>query len=311
LDQLVCELTERCPPGCRCVHRPANATLHVYCSDTNLTVLPLQLPELPKSYTKYKMDFSNNRGLRRLDHRDYFVNTSILDVSNCNLESIDIETWKDLSNIKDVFLDGNQLQSLPSSVGTVNLETASFSLSNNPWRCSCDSNWMSSWLKSVNNSLINPNAITCSSPSRFRNRNIMSISNKAFCEDPVSEAVKKWLTIVLSSVAGAIIALLSVGFIVYRLRVKLHTKWKFHPFDRDECLGEDMYYDVFLCCSSEDHDPEGLRILETVEANGYRVCYHYRDFVPGSRIMENIEASITHSKRTVCLLTGNFIRRFA
>ena len=59
LDQFVCELTERCPSGCRCVHRPANATLHIYCSNTNLTVLPLELPELPKSYTKYKLDFSN------------------------------------------------------------------------------------------------------------------------------------------------------------------------------------------------------------------------------------------------------------
>jgi len=29
LDQFVCELTERCSSGCRCVHRPANATLHV------------------------------------------------------------------------------------------------------------------------------------------------------------------------------------------------------------------------------------------------------------------------------------------
>ena len=91
LDQFACELTERCPPGCRCVHRPANATLHVYCSNTNLTVFPLELPELPKSYTKYKLDFSNNRQLRRLEHRDYLVNTSILDVSNCNLDSIDFE----------------------------------------------------------------------------------------------------------------------------------------------------------------------------------------------------------------------------
>ena len=45
LDQFVCELTEHCPPGCRCVHRPANATLHVYCSNTNLTALPLELTE--------------------------------------------------------------------------------------------------------------------------------------------------------------------------------------------------------------------------------------------------------------------------
>ena len=114
LDQFVCELTEHCPPGCRCVYRPENATLHVDCSNTNITVLPFELPALPKSYTKYNLDFSNNRLLRHLEHRDYFVNTSILDISDCSLDTIDFELWKDLANISQVFLDGNRLQSLPS-----------------------------------------------------------------------------------------------------------------------------------------------------------------------------------------------------
>jgi len=309
LDQFVCELTERCPPGCRCVHRPANATLHVYCSNTNLTVLPLQLPKLPKSYTKYKLDFSNNRGLHRLEHRDYFVNTSILDVSNCHLDSVDFKMWNDLAHIQKVFLDGNRLQSLPSSVAAVSLEKVRLSLGRNPWRCSCDAGWMSSWLKSVSDSLTTPTQITCATPSRLRNRGIMSVSSGAFCADPTNQAVKRALTISLSSTAAVIIVLLSVVVIVYLLRVKFYTRWKFHLFDRDECLGEDMDYDVFLCCSSEDDDPEGRRIVEAVEGRGYRVCYHYRDFRPGL-IMDNIEASVTRSKRTVCLLTKNFIRRF-
>jgi len=69
-----------------------------------------------------------------------------------------------------------------------------------------------------------------------------------------------------------------------------------------------MDYDVFLCCSSLDDQPLGDGILDSVEANGYRVCYHERDFVPGL-IMDNIEASVTRSKRTACLLTSNFIQR--
>ena len=221
LDQFVCELTERCPLGCRCVHRPANATLHVYCSNANLTVSPLDLPKLPKSYAKYKLDFSNNRGLHHLEHRNYFVNTSILVVSNCNLDSVDFETWKDLTNMTHVFLDRNQLQALPSSVATVSLERSRFSLSKNPWKCSCDASWMSNWLKSVNSSLAAPNAITCSSPSRLRMINIMSIDGKDFCEDPISEAVKATLTKSLSSVIGVVAIVICIGITVYRLRVCL------------------------------------------------------------------------------------------
>ena len=177
LNDLVCELKESCPSACRCVHRPANATLHVYCSNTNITVLPFELPELPKSYTKYKLNFSNNRFLRRLEYRDYFVNTSILDVSNCNLDSSDFVMWMKLANITQVFLAGNRLQSLPSSVASVSLETAHIGLGRNPWKCSCDAIWMSGWLKSVNHSLINPDGIACSSPQRLKDRKMLDISD--------------------------------------------------------------------------------------------------------------------------------------
>jgi len=310
LDQFVCELTERCPAGCRCVHRPANATLHVYCSNTNLTVLPFELPKLPKSYTKYIVDFSNNRGLHRLEYRAYFVNTFILDVSNCNLDSVYLQMWKDLKNIPHVLLGGNQLQSLPSDVAAVSLEKTNISLGRNPWKCSCDASWMSSWLKSVNRSLITPNAITCDTPPRFRNRNIMSISSKAFCVDPTSEAVKRTQTITLSSTVAVVAVALSVCVIVYRLRVRLYTRWKFHPFDRDECLAEDMYFDVFLSCSCNDNLPHENRIRQQLEQRGYRVCYPPRDFIAGEPIADNIYNAVVRSKRTVCLLTAQFLQRF-
>jgi len=309
LEELVCEVTERCPPGCRCVHRPANATLHLYCSNANFTALPLELPQLPKSYTKYKLDFSNNR-LRRLERRDYFVNTSILDVSNCNIHSIDLEMWNDLANIMNVFLDGNQLQSLPSSIATVSLKIAHFSLRRNPWKCSCDASWMSSWLKSVNSSINNTNEVTCSFPSRLQNKQIMNISSEAFCVDPTSVAVKRALTVSMSSVVGAAVFLISIGVIVYRLRVKLYTRWKFHPFDRDECLREDMIYDVFLSCSSDNNLPHGNGIREQLEERGYRVCYPPRDFLAGETVYDNIYNAIVRSKRTVCFVTPQFLQRF-
>ena len=310
LDQFVCELTERCPPNCRCVHRPANATLHVYCSHTTVTALPLELPKLPKSYTKYKLDFSNNRGLRHLEHRDYFVNTSILDVSNCSLDSLDFDIWRELANISQVFLDGNQLESLPSSVAAVSLERTHIGLGRNPWKCSCDASWMSSWLESVKHRLATTSDVTCSTPPRFLKRNIMSISNEAFCEDPTREAVKRTLTISISSTVAVVIVLLSVAVIVHRLRVKLYTRWKLHPFDRDECLGEDMVYDVFLSCSSDDNLPHGNGIRQQLEQRGYRVCYPPRDFIAGEAIFENIYNAVVRSRRTVCLLTAPFLQRF-
>jgi len=138
----------------------------------------------------------------------------------------------------------------------------------------------------------------------------MSINSEAFCVDPTSEAVKRTLTISLSSTAAVVTVVLSICLIIRRLRVKLYTKWKFHPFDRDECLGEDMVYDVFLSCSSNDNLPHGNGIRQQLEQHGYCVCYPPRDFIAGEPISNNIYNAVVRSKRTVCLLTAQFFQRF-
>jgi len=186
LEQFVCELNERCPSGCRCVHRPANATLHIYCSNTNLTALPLELP-IPKSYTKYKLDFSNNLLLRRLEHRDYFVNTSILDVSNSDIQQVEsADVWKDILKIPQLNLYGNKLTSLPQSTVSLNVTTVSLNIAKNPWNCSCDNKWMHGWLNAIKDRLTQN--VLCYSPHWLSGKNIMHTREKEFCDDPVVEA---------------------------------------------------------------------------------------------------------------------------
>ena len=232
----VCLLTERCPVGCVCVHRPENATLHIYCSNRNLTHLPLELPKLPDSRMKYKLDFSKNRRLYHLEYYDYFINTSILDVSNSGVD--DIEDWEEIAKIPDVNLFGNKISTLPSTFLSTNITTAKLNLANNTWDCSCDNKWMSKWLGSIADRLTQK--VLCYSPSRLHGKNIAQIDDEEFCVDPASEAVKRALPISLSSVATVLLVLLSIGVTIYRFRVKLYARWKFHPFDCDECLGEDM-----------------------------------------------------------------------
>ena len=310
LKEFVCELTDRCPSGCQCVYRPANFTLHVYCSAANLSSLPLDLPPLPKKNVKYKLDFSNNKLLRRLEHRPYFVNTSILDVSNCSLIDIALGDLRDVRCLSVVNLRGNQIQSFPGQANTVNI-SATLLIGGNPWRCSCDNSWMIGWLQSLSGQISDPGDITCASPAQMYGRNILKSTVEDFCVDPVKSASKSYIITIIISLSSAVataVLLIVFRMLLYKFRVKLYTKWNFHPFDRDECHGEDMDYDVFLCCSSVDYDPHGRHILELIESKGYRVCYHEYDFPPGL-ILENMGQAIERSKRTVCLVSTNFRMR--
>ena len=134
---------------------------------------------------------------------------------------------------------------------------------------------------------MDPGDIICRSPARMYNRNILKSTEDDFCADPIQHN----LTIALSAVSAVvaiIVMLVIAGLLTYKLKEKCYKRLKFHPFDRDECLGEDMDYDVFLCCSSDDDRPHGRDILQRIETNGYRVCYHERDFLPGQLIMNNM-----------------------
>ena len=328
LSEFVCEMSDRCPPSCRCVNRPVNCTVHVYCSAANLSSLPLDLPPLPKSTYSYKLDFSNNKLLRRLEHRQYLGNTSVLDVSNCAIDFVDLNALREFAAMPSklygperlfanghvnaishvvmprVFLHGNRIESLSFAVTDVNLTSVQLTLNDNPWRCSCDNRWMIAWFRSLSLGAY-VGDVLCESPSRLRGRSVIESDEVDFCVDPL----KRMLTIVLSSTMSVMASLIMLGFALHCLRVRLYKRWKFHPFDRDECAGEDMDYDVFLCCSSDDNTPHGLLIMQLVEAKGYRVCYHVRDFLAGGPITENMMQSVARSKRTVCFVSRYFLQR--
>jgi len=237
--------------------------MHVYCYNANLTILPRKLPFLSEGHYTYKLNFSNNRLLSRLEHRGYFANTSTLDVSNCGIDRV--ENWKELFSLNYVYLHGNRLTPLPRLVATLDVFPQYLSLYNNPWSCYCEDSWMARWLSSVSQHLLNPNYISCASPIKQRGKNILQNSDDEFCEDHVMRS----LFIGIASVIVVLLIVSVIGVIVYRVRVKLYTRCthlytrcKLHPFDRDECLGEDIDYDVFISCSSVDDLPHGDGIRE-------------------------------------------------
>lgn len=273
--------------------------------------MPSDIPPLPKSSVRYKIDLQNNPQLIHIDNRDYFVNVSTLDVSKSGVELVNPTAWRNLvtPNIdRHILLSENRLISLPQdAITSVSISPAiRIALNNNPWLCSCENRWFVGWLTSINSSLLNANNILCDSPERLRGRNVLSVSEEEFCTDPVIAYVQKVLP---TSVAAIFILNLFMCLAVYRWRVRIFVRWNFHPFDRDECVGEDMKYDVFLCCSYNDHAEHGIQILEELESKGFRVCYHLRDFTPGLEIMDNITFAVTHSKRTICLVSDNFLNR--
>ncbi|XP_062612109.1 toll-like receptor 4 [Saccostrea cucullata] len=105
---------------------------------------------------------------------------------------------------------------------------------------------------------------------------------------------------------------LTVG-IFYRYRWKLRyffymTKSRYHGYKavRSESQS-DFKYDAFVSYADEDLPFVQKMILELEKNNEIRLCIHHRDFVPGYDIAENIITAVNKSRKTIIILSPNFI----
>ena len=112
-------------------------------------------------------------------------------------------------------------------------------------------------LESLSDKTVNPMGLLCKTPEWLENRNVVELNDTHFCgsqstrSEPshtgahLAEAESSKITI---SLIGGIVLLIFVVVLLLELlrtfRFKLYKYTKIHPFDRDECHGEDMDFDV-------------------------------------------------------------------
>lgn len=93
------------------------------------------------------------------------------------------------------------------------------------------------------------------------------------------------------------------------IKVYLFSKNMCLWFFAEEDIDKNKTYDVFMSYSHKDAGfviDELLRELECPD-NAYKVCIHERDWMPGECITKQTVASVRESKRTLIVLSENFM----
>ena len=65
---------------------------------------------------------------------------------------------------------------------------------------------------------------------------------------PVS-VIGVFLQVFVPVFVGTVLLVVLASVLVYRYRVNVFIKFNLHPFNVDECEGEDMAFDAFVCCA--------------------------------------------------------------
>jgi hypothetical protein len=67
-------------------------------------------------------------------------------------------------------------------------------------------------------------------------------------------------------------------------------------------------YDAFISYSHSDLQWVSNVLLPKLESHSFRVLIDYRDFVAGSNIVEEMQRGVLESKRTIAVLTPNYVK---
>ncbi|VDI78055.1 toll-like receptor 13 [Mytilus galloprovincialis] len=240
----------------------------------------------------------------------HVLNIKTLDISHNLLTDWNVtisHLWQlnvlDLSYNQITFLSDKAMKKLDK----ITSQSIEINMMHNPFECSCDSLSFLLWYKKNRKRMASYSNVTCKNSKRelIYVKDVLLILQKQ-CNSKVGLLIgaSLFLFVALGMIFGAI---------AYRYRIRL--KYSFHMFKRQYFGGyeplhvtQNYAFDAFI--SYADHDRHFVinRLIELEQKNGKRLCIHHRDFIPGNEIAENIINGIHHSRKTICVITREFLK---
>nr|ANG08899.1 toll family protein LongTollA2 [Parasteatoda tepidariorum] len=249
------------------------------------------------------------------------VNLRHLYLSYNRISFVANATFMHLKDLEVLHLDHNFITQFQVWNLNQNLKLADIQLSHNPWACECQfvgdfTNWLQLRTDLVHDvynvncifndthslSLIEYNVTTCTNitdgaPSYRKSLEVNDILP---------------LLILVSSIFVLVIIAI-VLFIVFRKPVKvwLFSKFGVRIFDSERRVpDDDKIYDAFISYCKKDEAFVVQVLANELEYGSphFRLCLHYRDLPIGGYLSEAIIEAIESSRRTILILSENFVR---
>jgi len=265
------------------------------------------------------LNLSSN-GITTLHARTFEILTHLehLDLSINNIEEFTLNL-ANMSNLTTLDLHMNSIHSLDFNT-CMYLERNSehtrrsflVDMRNNSIKYSCQNLEFLQWVCKHKNNFVGFDSYL------FVADNGSYISAQEFINDlPYLPAYCRSYTtlIVVCSIGLSVFLSVILGGILYRNKWKLRyllymSRKRFYGYHRlnNEDVVENYRYDAFI--SYADSNLRFVRdfVIPELEQKGLSLCIHQRDFLPGNDISDNIINAIQSSRKTVTLISAEFLR---
>uniref|UniRef100_A0A146LFE4 Protein toll n=3 Tax=Lygus hesperus TaxID=30085 RepID=A0A146LFE4_LYGHE len=243
-------------------------------------------------------------------------------------------TFVGLVELRILRLDHNRL--MKYSVWQLSSQLTQISLGVNPWSCDCEyTERFKEYLLYSVSAVIDVNSIRCYNGSEYDpglsilKDNITCVQEIIgnFVEPPTNgsytsttiiqrQEIQDYIPLLVATLAIFFtVIILTCLLFMYRqeMRVWFHSKFGVRLFYRTsdiELDDRDKLFDAFVSYSAKDEAFVAEELAPMLE-NGdpsYKLCLHYREFPVGGFLADTIVEAVESSKRTIMVLSENFIK---
>ncbi|CAC5388420.1 unnamed protein product [Mytilus coruscus] len=258
-----------------------------------------RIPNLPENI------FKSQRNLQKLDLSD-----NILTDINFRLSH--------MMQLKELDLRGNRIAIISDHIALqweslARKHNFSVDLNKNLLECNCLSIKFIKWMTTTNVRLRNIKKYRC----MLWNRTQVSLHNPKETYNLLKKHCTSYEHLEIALVSGILLfIIIVVGAVVYRYRWKLRylyyiVKVKYSSLHSEMEEEYSYMYGAFVSYADEDRIFVHNTLLQKLEVeNGIQLCLHKRNFLPGNDIATNITSAIHNSRKTLVVMSHNFLKSY-
>ncbi len=225
-----------------------------------------------------------------------------------HLKSLDFLVDANLSSLAIIRASMNDLQFINKTIIQSLSQLKVLDLQNNSFTCDCSNAWFIDWAAKNNKTQV-------FYLNRYECRYPLSLSGKSLAAFNTESCNVNYDFICFVYSSSIVILTLVISFIYHFLKWEVvYAYYLFLAFLNDKKRKKtsnllDFQYDAFISYNVQE-EPWVLEELvpKLEDQHGLRLCLHHRDFQPGKTIIDNIIDAIYNSRKTICLITHNYLK---
>lgn len=228
-----------------------------------------------------------------------------LTVENLGIQNLSTEVFGNISQLKKIQLNHNVMSTFSLNMLKSLPKLHYLDIRNVPLSCTCKNSMLQNW--TVNNTrvqVIYLYSLSCPHDLKVKFFNF----NTSVCFVDLGMylffGTAPWIFLFTLWPLLHVKLYWKVKYSYYVFRSWFSDRWRRLMEEEENCA-----YDAFISYNSSDELWVMNELLPNLEGNGssLKLCLHHRDFEPGRYIVDNIVSAVYSSRKTICVVSRNFL----